>query len=88
MEKSLVLAEIFTDNMVLQRDSGIKIWGSARTGSEIMVEFCGQRQKTRAWGEKWSVTLLPVAAGGPYILRVADETDEVVLKTYSLVKFG
>lgn len=80
MDTRFNLAEIFTDNMVLQRNSEIRIWGSACSDIEITVEFCGQRQTTMSKDGKWSVTLLPIAAGGPYIMRATDKIGEIVLK--------
>lgn len=80
MAVNLTLADIFTDNMVLQRDTQIKIWGSTVEDSAVLVEFCGQSRKTFAKGGKWSVRLFPLTAGGPYTMRISDGENEISRK--------
>ncbi|SFS42057.1 sialate O-acetylesterase [Lutibacter maritimus] len=65
------LASIFGDNMVLQRNAGIPIWGWAKANEKIEVRFNKQikKTKTNAHG-KWMVTLNSEVAGGPYELVV------------------
>ncbi|MDP6636968.1 MAG: sialate O-acetylesterase [Phycisphaerae bacterium] len=49
---------IFTDNMVLQRDMSVPVWGSADAGEEITVKFAGQTKTTKADKDgKWRVNL-------------------------------
>lgn len=80
---SLLRAEVkvsgvFGDNMVLQRDEPIKVWGWADKGEAVNVKFNGQAYKTRATrtGE-WEVTLAPMPFGGPYILSVEGKKNAV-----------
>jgi sialate O-acetylesterase len=65
---------MFTDNMVLQRDKPIPIWGTAAPGQKIKVVLHDQSVTTVA-GERgtWSVTLKPMSAGGPYTLDVTGD---------------
>jgi sialate O-acetylesterase len=57
------LASVFTDHMVLQRDRAVPVWGEARPGDEVTVEFAGQKKTGRADAEgKWTVNLDPLAA--------------------------
>lgn len=54
----LKLAEIFTDNMVLQRDRPIQVWGKAIPGNEITVQFNGETVSTTAKRDSsWIITL-------------------------------
>jgi sialate O-acetylesterase len=55
------LANLFTDNMVLQREMPAPVWGTAEPGEEVTVEFAGQKMSARA-DEKglWKVTLSPL----------------------------
>lgn len=74
------LSHIFTDNMVLQQKETIKVWGKAQAGGTVKVAFNGQ-EKIYVTGNdnKWSVTLDPVKAGGPYELKVIGK-DTITLK--------
>src|SRR5699024_2269381 len=53
----LVVADIFTDNMVLQRNKPIRVWGIANAGSKVEVLFNHQTKSviTPANG-KWLIT--------------------------------
>lgn len=59
------LPAIFTDNMVLQRDKPLKIWGWADKNEKITVQFNGQVQTTKAGKDgNWSIQFdaMPVMA--------------------------
>lgn len=62
---------LFGDNMVLQRDKPLPVWGTASANEKVTVTFNGQTKTTKAAKNgKWSVTLAATAAGGPYDLTV------------------
>ena len=42
------LAAIFSDNMVLQRDKPINVWGSAAPGESVSVQLLGESAATKA----------------------------------------
>lgn len=66
------LPNIFTDNMVLQRDRPVKVWGWAAKGESVTVRFNGQVKKAKADNSgKWLITLDPLAHGGPFEMTVA-----------------
>jgi|CXWL01.1.fsa_nt_gi sialate O-acetylesterase len=70
------LANIFGDHMVLQRELPIRLWGSARPGEAVRLEFRGQRAATTADAAgAWSVTLKPERAGGPHTLVVRADNE-------------
>jgi sialate O-acetylesterase len=73
------LAKIFNDNMVLQRNTTISIWGFAKPNDSIEVKFNQQKvvTKTNVVG-KWMVKLKPEIAGGPFELIVKGENTLVV----------
>jgi sialate O-acetylesterase len=60
---ALTTGPLFTDNMVLQRDKPVVIWGSADAGESVTVQFAGQSKtaETTADGQ-WQVTLDPMTA--------------------------
>lgn len=65
------LPYILSDNMVLQRDVPLTLWGWAKPGEKVTVLLQGQQvsAKTNAAGE-WKVKLNPLAAGGPFELTI------------------
>jgi sialate O-acetylesterase len=58
---------IFGNNMILQADRPIPIWGQGKPGEEVIVEFVGQQKKTKVGDDgEWKVMLdpMPVNATG------------------------
>ncbi|MCK5174100.1 MAG: hypothetical protein KAR47_11970, partial [Planctomycetes bacterium] len=52
------VAGVFTDNMVLQRELPVPVWGTASAGEKIAVSFNGQKVKTTADDKgNWMVKL-------------------------------
>jgi sialate O-acetylesterase len=52
------LPAIFSDHMVLQRDTAVPVWGWAEPGEAVIVSIAGQTNKTMADAAgKWSVKL-------------------------------
>ena len=68
----IVPAALFTDHMVIQRETQAPVWGSADAGEKVSV--------TGSWGEsaattadasgKWMVKLKTPEAGGPHTLTL------------------
>ena len=68
---NITMPKIFGDNMVLQRNKPISIWGFAAAGEKVTVQFNGQTKTTKADKTgKWQVMLAPENAGGPFQLLV------------------
>ncbi len=62
---------IFSDNMVLQREKNVKIWGTADNGAVISAEINGVKADCRVKEDgSWEITLPPMQAGGPYELKL------------------
>ena len=68
---------LFTDNMVLQRDKPVVVWGTAEPGETVTVEFAGQKKEAVAGaGGKWQVTLDPMPASfNPRSLSIHSSLD-------------
>lgn len=65
------LPSIFNDNMVLQQNAIINLWGSASPLEHIVVEFNNQIAECDASPEgKWKVELPPIKTGGPFELII------------------
>ena len=68
---NITLPKIFADNMVLQRNKPISIWGFGTAGEKVTVHFNAQTQSTKTGKDgKWKVMLAPENAGGPFLLFV------------------
>lgn len=66
------LPALVGSGMVLQRDANIPIWGWADPGEEVRIAFQGGHFKVRADQQgRWSTSLGPYPAGGPYDMTVA-----------------
>lgn len=77
---SVTLPKIFSDNMVLQRDKPIPVWGWANPNEAVNVSFVGKSYSVKADAEgKWKVLMNAVAFGGPYILKINDLTLDNIL---------
>lgn len=66
-----LLANIFTDGAILQRDLPIKFWGETWPNDEVTVEFANEQKVVNANAKgRWEVGYPAMAAGGPYRLVV------------------
>lgn len=65
------MPKFFADNMVLQRNTPIPIWGWAKANEKVEIKFDKQTKITKAdKNGKWMVKLNPETAGGPFVLKV------------------
>ena len=65
------LPKIFGDNMVLQRNKPIPVWGWADANEKITIKFHQQTKSVTAdQNGKWIIKFDPETAGGPYQLTV------------------
>jgi len=77
---SVRLPKLVGDNMVLQRDQPLKIWGWATHGEKVSITFRGNSVSTFTSDKgEWSVTLPAQQAGGPFELRI-DGQNSITLK--------
>ena len=68
---AIKLPSVIGDNMVLQRDRAVPIWGWAEKGEEVTVEFAGQTVSDKADDKgRWKVSLAKLEAGGPFDMTV------------------
>ncbi len=65
------LPKIFGDNMVLQRNQAIVVWGWSSPKEKITVQLNKQSKTIKAGKDgRWKLSLDPEKAGGPYELIV------------------
>ncbi len=74
------LPHLISDGMVLQRDADVKIWGWAKSGEKITINFNGKKYNaTTGKCGRWVVTLSDLEAGGPYNMKII-ASNEIVIK--------
>ncbi len=72
---SMELSALFGSNMVLQRNTAIKIWGKDTPGQQVKAELNNVSAEAQAGADgKFMITMKPQQAGGPYILKVSGST--------------
>ena len=64
---------LFSEGAVLQQDTNVPVWGKAKDGEKIAVQFDGQSATAVTKGGNWMVRLKPHKAGGPFTLTIAGE---------------
>ena len=70
---------IFCDNMVLQREVTVKIYGTADEGEVITVAIDGTENSTTTDSlGQWSVDMPPHTAGGPYTMQIQGNRNEII----------
>ncbi|MBI5858057.1 MAG: beta galactosidase jelly roll domain-containing protein [Sphingobacteriales bacterium] len=71
IHSKVIVPAIFADNMVLQRNTLIPVWGWAGANEKVEVKFNKQTKTIKAdKNGKWMIRLDAEAAGGPYELSV------------------
>jgi sialate O-acetylesterase len=65
------LPRVVDDNMVLQRDAKVVLWGWADPAENITITFHGAKAKIKADKQgQWSMSFGPFPAGGPYEITI------------------
>lgn len=80
LQAEVRLPHIFSDNMVLQRDKILKIWGWADKNEKVQVEILGQIKNTKTdKSGYWFVNIDPIPYGGPYQMRIQGVNNTITL---------
>jgi sialate O-acetylesterase len=81
LSAAIKLPGLVADNMVLQRNTKIVIWGWADPGEKIQVKFIYKTYHTQAAADgKWLIKLNASAAGGPYEMDLKGNVDHILIK--------
>jgi len=77
----LKLPSVFTDNMVLQRNLPILIYGSANAGENVTITFDDRREiiKANDYGQ-WKVSFPAMKSGGIHQISIATLEKNITLK--------
>ncbi len=82
LQAALWMPSLFSDNMVLQRNSRVTLWGwTTATAARVTVEvpWDDTLYVTTAYQGFWSLEVVTGEAGGPYTLAIRAAGDSVVL---------
>jgi len=81
-DEKLAMPKIFGDNMVLQRNVGVPVWGTAERGSEVTVQFGRQEKKARADEQgNWKVMLDALTASAePATMSISAGKDTLLFR--------
>ena len=79
---AIELPKVISDNMILQRNQIVNIWGKAKPYENITVTFKKQSKKTKADAQgKWQLLLDPLTASDiPSIMEINGEEEKITLK--------
>ncbi|VGO21985.1 sialate O-acetylesterase [Pontiella sulfatireligans] len=61
-KQTVTLPDVFSDNMILQRDVPVPVWGEAESGTQMTVSFGGYDLDCTARDGKWRVVFPPMPA--------------------------
>lgn len=76
----VTLPTVFGDNMVLQREQCLRIWGWAEPGEAVTVDFGSQRRRaTPDSTGRWQVMLRPLAASSVPAKLIVSGANRLVL---------
>jgi sialate O-acetylesterase len=78
---ALKLPAIIGDNMVLQRNIKVPIWGWADPGKKVQIMFQKRNFEGIAGSDgKWALKLNSYQAGGPYQMLIKSGNEQVLIK--------
>jgi sialate O-acetylesterase len=85
-ETNLSVPSIFSDNMVIQQNKSVAIWGKATPGTEITISGSWEKSATATAGDDstWQTELSTIEAGGPYELSVSSSDTTITIKNVML----
>jgi len=88
-QAELWMPSIFNDGMMLQSGKPVPVWGEADAGTEVTVEFDGQKKSVVASANgKWQVNLDPLPASSePRNLTISSNSNTPILQ-YSNIQIG
>jgi sialate O-acetylesterase len=87
IQAKLKVASVLGDNMVLQRNTEVKIWGTANPLEKIQVITSWNNLKTRCSANengKWFVKVKTTEGGGPYNITIATPNENLTIKNILL----
>ena len=83
----ITLPQIINNNMVLQQQSQVALWGNAGVNSEVTIStsWNNKQYKTRSnQSGKWKLFISTTRAGGPYEISFSEKGEKLTLSNIML----
>ena len=87
LQAKIKLASLLTDNMVLQRNSEVKLWGKADPNQKLNISVGWDKAKFSTTSDEkgeWLVKIKTTQAGGPYSINITSGKEKVLLENILL----
>ena len=87
MQAQLKIASLISDNMVLQRNTDVKLWGKAKAGDKLTIITSWNKTKTKVTANNsgnWMIKVKTIDAGGPYTIEVSSKDEKIIIKNILL----
>jgi sialate O-acetylesterase len=87
MQAQLKVASILSDNMVLQRNTEVKVWGKANPNETVIVKASWNKLKTKVISNnngEWLTKMKTTEAGGPYSITISSGKENVKIQNILL----
>lgn len=81
------VGSVLGDNMVLQRNSEMKLWGKANPNQKLFIVTSWNKRLTKTTSNnkgEWIVKIKTEEAGGPYKISITSSKEKVLLKNILL----
>jgi sialate O-acetylesterase len=86
-QAQIKVASILGDNMVLQRNTEVKLWGKAAPNQKLRIVTDWNKAKSNVVSDEkgnWLIKIKTTEAGGPYTITIASANEKVILKNILL----
>src|SRR2546423_11490724 len=81
------LPDLINNNMVLQQQSHVALWGNAKDNSEVTVTTSWNKKEYKTKSDqsgKWKVDVSTGKAGGPYEISFNQDNEKLTLSNVML----
>ena len=81
------VSSLLCDNMVLQRNAEVKIWGKANAGQKLTVISSWNKSSVSTTSDEkgnWITKIKTTDAGGPYTISIISGNEKVIIKNILL----
>ena len=87
LQAQLKVAPILTNNMVLQRNTEVRLWGKAKPLEKLIISASWSNYKVNTVcneNGEWLVKVKTTEAGGPYTISIKSDKETITLKNILL----
>jgi len=87
LNAEIKVASVLGDNMVLQRNSEVRLWGKANPSEKLSITTSWNNIKTNATSNEkgeWLVKVKTSEGGGPYSITISNSKENLTLKNILL----